>query len=113
MLTCLGTTFAGRVAASLLHAIGLSEARTRSLDEYESLALQLTRNEERLREVRRTLVSHRESFPLFDTDRFRRHIEVAYTVMWERHQRGELPAAFAVTPIPRSIVSPRNRQWED
>ena len=55
VLTCLGTTFAGRVAASLLQAIGLPELITHSLDEYEALALQLARDETRLFELKRKL----------------------------------------------------------
>jgi protein O-GlcNAc transferase len=44
VLACLGNSFAGRVAASLNHAVGLPELVTQSLDEYEALALQLARN---------------------------------------------------------------------
>jgi predicted O-linked N-acetylglucosamine transferase (SPINDLY family) len=99
VLTCLGTTFAGRVAASLLNAIGLPELITHSLPEYEALALELATNRERLADIRSKLAQNRGSYPLFDTDRFRRHIEAAYTTMWERHQRGEPPASFAVQPI--------------
>jgi hypothetical protein len=36
---------------------------------------------------------------LYDTDRFRRHIESAYARMWEIHERGESPRSFAVDPI--------------
>ncbi|HET9404972.1 MAG TPA: tetratricopeptide repeat protein [Burkholderiales bacterium] len=96
VLTCLGTTFAGRVAASLLHAIGLNELVTHSLEEYEALALELAANRKRLDDIRSRLAANRATHPLFDTDRFRRHIEAAYTKMWERHQRGEPPASFSV-----------------
>jgi predicted O-linked N-acetylglucosamine transferase (SPINDLY family) len=96
VLTCIGTTFAGRVAASLLHAIGLPELITQSLEEYASLALQLARDPSRLQKIKEMLDRNRLIFPLFDTDRFRRHIEAAYTEMWERHRRGEAPASFAV-----------------
>ena len=41
LVTCLGTTFVGRVAASLLKAVGLDELVTQSLDDYEALALKL------------------------------------------------------------------------
>jgi predicted O-linked N-acetylglucosamine transferase (SPINDLY family) len=41
VLTCMGGTFAGRVAASLLNAVGLPELATHSLEEYEKLALEL------------------------------------------------------------------------
>jgi predicted O-linked N-acetylglucosamine transferase (SPINDLY family) len=98
LLTCQGTTFPGRVAASLLNAIGLNELITSSLDEYEALAVELAMNPKRLAEIRSKLARNRGTYPLFDTDRFRRHIEAAYTTMWERYQRGEPPASFAVAP---------------
>ena len=100
VLTCIGTTFTGRVAASLLRAIGLPELITDSLDAYFALALQLAGDTERLDDIRRTLLNHRTTWPLFDTDRFRRHIEAAYQEMWERHQRGEAPTSFSVASAP-------------
>lgn len=100
VLTCLGTSFAGRVAASLLNAVGLGELITHSLVEYEALALQLAMNPERLADIRSKLARNRDTCPLFDTGRFCRHIEAAYTTMWERCQRGEPPASFAVEPLP-------------
>jgi predicted O-linked N-acetylglucosamine transferase (SPINDLY family) len=99
VLTCLGNSFAGRVAASLLHAVGLSELITNSLSAYEALALKLAREPERLAAVKAKLKHNRESHPLFDTARFTRHLEAAFTIMWERRQRGEQPKAFAVPSI--------------
>jgi predicted O-linked N-acetylglucosamine transferase (SPINDLY family) len=99
VLTCIGTTFSGRVAASLLRAIGLPELITHSLDEYAALALQLAGDPERLDEIRRKLLAHRTTWPLFDTDRFRRYLEAGYVEMWERHQRGESPTGFSVGSV--------------
>lgn len=96
MLTCAGDTYAGRAAASLLHAIGLPELVTNNLHEYEALALELANDGDRLRSIRGKLAANRLTYPLFDTDRFRRHIEAAYRTMWERWQRGEGPESFAV-----------------
>ena len=101
VLTCVGRTFAARVAASLLRAIGLPELITTSLDEYESLALRLASEPRELEEKRQALARNREVRPLFDTGRFRRQIEAAYVEMWERHQRQESPASFAVAPTER------------
>jgi predicted O-linked N-acetylglucosamine transferase (SPINDLY family) len=75
LLTCHGEYFPGRVATSLLRAIGLPEL------------------------VTYTLQHNRLTHPLFDTDRFRRHIEAAYTQMWELWQRGESPRSFSVAPV--------------
>jgi len=87
------------VAASLLNAIGLPELITHSLEEYERRALELATHPERLVGIKGKLAKNRDTFPLFDTDRFRRHVESAYTTMWERYQRGEPPRSFAVEAI--------------
>ena len=99
VLTCLGTTFVGRVAASLLKAIGLDELITRSLEEYEALALKLARDPSFLVSLKDRLAQNRNTRPLFDTERSTRHIESAYIMMWERYQRGEMSEAFAVDQI--------------
>ncbi|MSO97903.1 MAG: hypothetical protein EXR11_06760 [Rhodospirillaceae bacterium] len=99
LITCLGTTFAGRVAASLLHAIGMPEMIATSLPEYEALALKLATTPNALAEAKAKLVRNRDTHPLFDTDRFRRHLEAAFTTMWQRHERGERPESFKVPVI--------------
>jgi predicted O-linked N-acetylglucosamine transferase (SPINDLY family) len=100
VLTCLGETFPGRVAASLLQAVGLPELVSRNLEEYEQLALRLVREKELLTASKAKLAQNRKTYALFDPKRFARHIEAAYTTMWETWRRGELPKAFAVEPIP-------------
>jgi protein O-GlcNAc transferase len=99
LVTCAGSTFAGRVAASLLHAAGLPELVTHSLQEYEALALKLATEPSRLKSVRRKLAENRLACPLFDTDRFRRHIEAAYATMWDIYRRGEAPRSFKIEPL--------------
>ena len=96
VLTCRGKAFAGRVAASLLTAVGLSELLTGSLEEYEALALRLATNQLLRSELRERLQKKRLECSLFDTDRFCRNIEAAYTTMWELWQRGERPRSFSV-----------------
>ncbi|MEE8139295.1 MAG: UDP-N-acetylglucosamine-peptide N-acetylglucosaminyltransferase, partial [Alphaproteobacteria bacterium] len=94
--TCLGRTFAGRVAGSLLNAVGLPELITNTLEEYEALALELAQDGDALAAVRSKLAGNRASYPLFDTERMRRHVEAAYETMWQRYQRGQPPRGFAV-----------------
>jgi protein O-GlcNAc transferase len=91
VLTCLGETFPGRVAASLLHAIGLPQLISRDLAAYEAQAFELAANPEELRLLREKLSENRLTQPLFDTARFARHIESAYSAMWERNQAGLPP----------------------
>jgi protein O-GlcNAc transferase len=97
VVTCAGSSFAGRVAGSLLQAIGLPELITNTLEDYEALVLKLVRDQILLMQIRTKLTRNRQSSPLFDIGRFCHHIESAYQTMWERYQRGESPAAFAVT----------------
>ena len=100
IVTRRGITFASRVAASLLHAIGLPELITNSLEDYESLALELATNPGKLQALKSKLAKNRGSYPLFDTARYTRHIEAAYTRMWEQSQKGKSPRSFAIDPIP-------------
>jgi predicted O-linked N-acetylglucosamine transferase (SPINDLY family) len=96
LLTCRGNTFAGRVAASLLHAADLPELVTDSPTDYEAKALVLANDPAALRSIRRRLEASRSTCALFDADRFRRNLEAAYCVMWERWQRGEAPCGFSI-----------------
>jgi protein O-GlcNAc transferase len=102
LVTCLGASFTGRVAASLLRAIGLPELIANDIDEYEALALKLARDTRLLRSIRFKLEENRLNMPLFDTDLFRRHIEKAYMTMWEKFQQGGPAQAFSV----QSTASP-------
>lgn len=83
LLTCRGNAFHGRVAASLLHAIGLEELVTENLEKYEALALRLAHEPDRLTAWRETLARNRTTQALFDTARFARNIETAYLGMRE------------------------------
>ena len=97
VLTCLGQTFAGRVAASLLNAIGLPELITTTLDAYERMAVHLATQPKTLTAIKLKVAENRLATPLFDTKLFTRHIEAAYIAMFERHRAG-LPAAHIHIP---------------
>lgn len=99
LLTCRGSAFAGRVAASLLGAMGMDDLIAESLEEYERMALTLARSPERLQALRTRLVRARDASALFDTERFARRIESAYSFMWDRHTRGLPPEDFQVPDI--------------
>ena len=90
VLTRIGETLAGRVAASLLKAISLPELVTSTWEDYEALAVELATDPGRLASVKRKLAGNRLTTPLFDTRLFTKHIEAAYTAMHERYQ-ADLP----------------------
>ena len=81
LITKNGDTFAGRVAASLLTAIGLPELIADTPQTYEALAYELATNPARLQTLREKLVQNRQRAPLFDTPRFTRNIEQCYEEM--------------------------------
>lgn len=99
VLTCRGPTFAGRVAASLLKAVGLDDLVTGSLKDYEALALKLAHDPSRLASIKNRLARNRNIQPLFNTARFTRHLESALMSMHDRLQRGLPPASFAVEHV--------------
>lgn len=88
VLTRMGQSFASRVAASLLHAVGLPELVTESAEDYEMLALGLALNPARLRLLRQQLSDKRLTSPLFRTGQLTRDIETLYTTMHQRQVEG-------------------------
>src|SRR5262249_55188131 len=96
VLTCEGSTLVGRVAASLLSAVGLPELVTANHDDYEALALKLARDSDLLAAIKAKLAGNRSAYPLFNTTGFTRNIEAVYRTMWEASQRGEPPKSFDV-----------------
>jgi predicted O-linked N-acetylglucosamine transferase (SPINDLY family) len=91
VLTCMGEGFASRVAASLLHAIGLPELVTQTQKDYEALAIELATNSAKLKAIKDKLSTNRHSSPLFDTLSYSKHIESVYTKMYERYLAGSPP----------------------
>jgi predicted O-linked N-acetylglucosamine transferase (SPINDLY family) len=99
VLTHPGKSFAARVAGSQLSALNLPDLVMGSLDEYEARALELATNPAFLQRIKQKLARAIVDAPLFHTDRYRRHLEAAYTTMWEMYKRGEEPRSFDVEPI--------------
>ena len=97
VLTQIGETFAGRVAASLLTAIGLPELITSTPQAYAGLAVELATNPAMLAAIKQRLANNRQTAPLFDTKLFTKHIEAAYIAMYERYQAGLPPDHIAVS----------------
>jgi protein O-GlcNAc transferase len=91
VLTLMGQSFASRVAASLLNAIGLPELITNTQEEYEALAIDLAMNPQKLTDIKLKLAKNRLTAPLFDTPLFTKNLEAAYIKMIERYQVDSKP----------------------
>lgn len=92
IITRPGTTFASRVAGSLLRAVGQSQLIVQDQDNYFDLAYALAVDAARLKELRKALVLDRSSAPLFNVKAYTLALESVYERMWDRHQLGLLPA---------------------
>ena len=86
VISLLGRSFASRVAASLLNAIGLSELIVGTQEEYEALAIELAMNPNKLDDIKLKLANNRLITPLFDTPLFTKNLEASYIKMMELNQ---------------------------
>jgi predicted O-linked N-acetylglucosamine transferase (SPINDLY family) len=98
LLTCSGENMAGRAATSLLAALDLPELTSTSLEAYEARAVELAARPGMLKEIRDKLARNRLATPAFDTPLYVRHIEAAYTAMYERHVAGQAPEHIQIQP---------------
>jgi protein O-GlcNAc transferase len=107
VLTRIGQTFAARVAASLLNAVGLGELIVQSQAEYEQLAIELAHNPAKLERIKQKLQTKRLTTPLFDTQLITRHLEAAYEAMYRRYQAGLAPDVIVVEAAENSETAAR------
>jgi protein O-GlcNAc transferase len=97
VLTLMGQSFASRMAASLLNAIGLSELITTTQEEYEALAIELANNPQKLGSIKLRLAHNRLTAPLFDTPLFTKNLEAAYIKMYEGYHADLEPEHITIT----------------
>jgi predicted O-linked N-acetylglucosamine transferase (SPINDLY family) len=98
VLTLPGQTFAGRVAASLLTAVGLRELIAKSIEDYESIAIQLGQDQHALSTLKCKLHNNRQTEALFDTDCYTEKLESAFREMHRRSILGQQPTHLIVQP---------------
>ena len=96
VVTMIGQHFASRMSASILSAFGLTQLITTSLQAYEELAIQLAIDPHFYYGVREELCNARTQSPLFDTNRFTRHLEKGFEMIWDRYQKGKPPSMVEV-----------------
>ena len=88
VLTYLGSSAVSRHAASILNALNLPELIATTAEDYESLAIELATDPEKLKIIKDKLVGNLSTAPLYDTSLFARNLESAYSMMYDRYQRG-------------------------
>ena len=96
LLALVGQTMVARMAGSLVKAAGLPELLTYSVDEYVARAVHYASHQEELAVIRRRLVEQRLTVPLFDTQKFVHHLEMAYEQMAQKSWIGQELAAITL-----------------
>ncbi len=98
VLTLQGKSFAGRVAASLLHAVEMPELITYTEQEFEDRAVDIATHPEKLAALKVKLAKNRLTTPLFNTKLYTKHFESALIEAYERYQSDLPPAHIEVKP---------------
>jgi predicted O-linked N-acetylglucosamine transferase (SPINDLY family) len=100
VITFKGRNFASRVSESLLTALGVPELVAHDPDQMVALAATLAKDSDRLAAIRQKIADNRFIAPLFDTERFTRHLERAFEMMVERERAGLEPDHLDVAALP-------------
>jgi predicted O-linked N-acetylglucosamine transferase (SPINDLY family) len=91
MITLIGKAYQARMGASIVNALNLPELITHTPEEYESLAIELATNPDKLKTIKDKLAKNISTAPLYDTKLFTKNLESAYTQMYERYHQGLKP----------------------
>jgi predicted O-linked N-acetylglucosamine transferase (SPINDLY family) len=97
ILTRTGRSFSSRMATSILKAIDIPELITKTSDEYESLAIDLASDGDKLSLIREKLVANRNSSLLFNAPKTTKEIERAYLKMYKIFIEGKTPESIDLT----------------
>ncbi len=97
VVSLLGESFAGRVSASLLDAVGLPELVCADTAAYVDTACRLAGDAAERAALRQQLLQARDRAPLFDAAGFASDLEALWERMWARHEAGLTPQALAAS----------------
>jgi len=97
VITLIGKSFASRVAASLLSALGLSELITNTEEEYENLAISLACEPNKLVDLKNKIRLNAKLKPLFKTEMLASQIESAYVQIFNRKKLNLPPDNIHIT----------------
>ena len=95
-LSCRGTAFAQRMAASLLLAAGQARLVVDDLSAYEAMAERMLADAGALQEARKAIAAARADALFFHPRTWIAHFETGLAIAWQRHADGSPPASFEV-----------------
>ena len=85
VLTCMGNTFASRVAASLLYSVQLPELVTTNHADYREKAVAFAQQPAEMSALKTRLAQHLSKSPAFDTTQFAVVLERQYQQLWQAY----------------------------
>jgi predicted O-linked N-acetylglucosamine transferase (SPINDLY family) len=88
VLTCLGNSMVSRQCSSHLNAVNLPELIKTNQEEYESFAIELAMNPEKLKIIKNKLATNLPTARLYNTTLFTKNLESAYLKMYDKYQKG-------------------------
>lgn len=100
VLSLKGQSFAARVSESQLNAVGLDNLVAADEEDYVERAVALAKDAAAVKAYRDHLDQNRFRAPLFDSERYCRHLESAYRMMAERARAGLPPEHLSVPLLP-------------
>ena len=86
VITLLGDRHVGRVGASILTNVGLTDFIAQDIDGYIQLAVEKASNTNYLKDIRKGLRERMLEAPLCDGRSFTNDVESAYQEMWRCYQ---------------------------
>ena len=98
--TIKGSNFASRVSESLLKNLGVADLVCDSEEAYVDAVVELALDRDKRHEIRSRINANRFNTPLVDTQRFTRHLELAFETMIARAKSGQMPDHFDVAALP-------------
>ena len=101
VITLIGNSFASRVAASIVTACDMPELITQTQDGYESLAIELAKNQGRFNSIKQKLIENLATSSLLDSQRFTKNLEMAYEEMNARAHSKQEPDHIIVKDLMR------------
>jgi predicted O-linked N-acetylglucosamine transferase (SPINDLY family) len=104
VLTLPGESFASRVAASVLAAVGLEGLAMASVADYEAALVTMATDAEVLPGLRAHLVDNRLQLPLFDSAGYTRRFEALLGALWGRWCAGLPPAHLPAEQVADKVA---------
>ena len=96
IITIKGNSFASRVASSLLSSVGLEELITKSVKEYEELAVKIAENKNFYKEIKDKLKKNIIDMPLFNSKLFTKKLETAYIKVYKNYNENIKPETIRI-----------------